>query len=268
MTIISRNTTFLCRVKELLLLLSWCTKMKDTRTIDGIFVLNGQIFSVDKLITIMRRHGIRISPSEDGLIIEGERISSLSNIGPNSCPLAQTCEKRIAITEFLKLQRKQHPSKRTTQSSDEYGSPLTHDDYSSHQQSITPTKKPGDSHRGSFIKPNNHDLFEGNIEDGPGLFDEPIEESEDFSSLFDEPESFREANRRTDIKSSQYPEKDYSEQFFSREQTNGHSTVKRRTDEPFCPSCGTDIDPSWNSCPHCGKPLKKGQNSRRDKLFI
>ncbi|MBD3192178.1 MAG: zinc-ribbon domain-containing protein [Candidatus Heimdallarchaeota archaeon] len=243
--------------------------MNNERTIDGIFVLNGQIFSVNDLINIMRRHGIRISPAENGLLLEGERISSISAIEPNSCPLAQTCEKRMAIIEFLKLQKNQIHSKRTVKFPDDYDSQFTQDEYPpSHPQTIASPKKQGDSRRGSFIRPNNHDLFEGNIDDGPGLFDEPIDETEDFSSLFEEPESFQEPSRRSDIETHRHPEKEYSEQFFSREQNQEQSSIRRRADEPFCPSCGTDIDPSWNSCPHCGKQLKRSQNSRSDKLFI
>ena len=64
---------------------------------DGIFVLNGQIFSVNDLINAMRRQGLRIHLTRGGLSIDGEQISSISSLEGNKCPLASTCEKRVAL---------------------------------------------------------------------------------------------------------------------------------------------------------------------------
>lgn len=215
---------------------------------DGIFVLNGQIFSVNDLINAMRRQGLRIHLNRDGLSIDGEQITSISNFDENNCPLASTCEKRVALIDFLKLQKTQnvrenyHQANRFEHESspDIFGSNHEQEDFQMRRESP----------RRDFIKPNNHDLFEGNVSNSPGLFDEPVEE---IRGLFDEPETKQ-------FEDSFYHDDSSEEQSFSRD--NIFSDHNRRgtpqtSEQPFCSECGFDLQSSWNTCPNCSHKITR-----------
>ena len=125
---------------------------------DGIFVLNGQIFSVNDLINIMRRHGIRIHLNRNGLTVDGEQITSITNLDGNRCPLAPACEKRVALIEFLKIQKSQVTSYSRDDSYEDYEPPLARpmqerDSYL--EQKREPTRR-------DFIQPNNHEMLPSN----------------------------------------------------------------------------------------------------------
>ncbi|NHJ86724.1 MAG: hypothetical protein FK734_14765 [Asgard group archaeon] len=251
---------------------------------DGIFVLDGQIYSANDLINAMRRHGIRLQITRNGIAIEGEQISSISNLEDNKCPLAGTCEKRVALVEFLKLQRQQSFSQRTTPQDDLYEDDFDNFDRSSEFTSYpqnrddTPTSRRDNSRTNrDFIKPNNHDLFEGNVRQSNGLFDDqPVD---DARTLFDEPEfrstpdkSFFEDSFYDDDNDDYDSDMDYSRDKpsysssknfdFSRQQQRSHQ------DQSYCRRCGSDVDPNWVVCPKCRAEIKpRAQVSDEDYLF-
>ena len=233
----------------------------DNTNPDGIFVLNGQIFSVNDLINAMRRQGLRIHLNRDGLTIDGEQITSISNLDENQCPLASTCEKRVALVEFLKLQKKQNSRDRYHQNH-RIGYDSSPDIFSEDEDEDFQLRR--EDSRRDFIKANNHDLFEGNVSNSPGLFDEPLEEGR---GLFDEPDLFSEPESKQ-FEDSPYRENSFEEKSFSRDDLftePKRQDSRQDTDQPFCPECGFDIQPSWNSCPNCSykiirRPVTKNKN--------
>ncbi|NHJ32835.1 MAG: zinc ribbon domain-containing protein [Asgard group archaeon] len=229
---------------------------------DGIFVLNGQIFSVNDLISIMRRHGIRIHLNRNGLTVDGEQITSISNLDGNKCPLATACEKRVALVEFLKLQKSQD-TRDTSYSRDDsydYEPPLArpmqkHDTLSEYRKEPT---------RRDFIQPNNHDLFEGNISDKPNFYDEPEREKR---PQFDD--DFYEDPRDNQFEDSLFQSREYPEKEYSREKKI-YDYDDYKTEElsnSYCKRCGYDVDSSWNSCPKCGQRILVERASNEDYLF-
>ncbi len=225
---------------------------------EGIFVLNGQIFSVNDLISIMRRNGIRIHLNRTGLTIDGEQITSISNLDENRCPLATACDKRIALVEFLKLQKTQ-----VTQEADSY-------DYE--PPLARPMQERGDSSdyrkelsRRDFIQPNNHDLFEGNISDKPNFYEEPErEERPQF-----EDDNFYDNSRDKQFEDSLFQSKKYPEKEYSREKKI-YDYDEYKTEElsnSYCKRCGYDLNSAWNSCPKCGQRILVERASNNDYLF-
>ncbi|HUT80796.1 MAG TPA: hypothetical protein VMZ29_06280 [Candidatus Bathyarchaeia archaeon] len=244
---------------------------------DGIFVLNGQIFSVNDLINIMRRHGISIRLTRDGLSIDGEQISSVSNLDGNKCPLAGNCEKRVALVEFLKLQKSQPMNQeRVYDKPTNYDSPSVssrdnfdyQEDFRDNYQDLR-RDSPRDEQSRDFIKPNNHDLFEGNVSNSRGLFDEPPQE--EVRGLFDEPD-FKDESNEDYFENSFFNRNEYSERELSREdqfESKGYRPEPREMNQHFCKRCGFDIDLSWNSCPKCGQRIisQNPQKTDSDYLF-
>jgi predicted RNA-binding Zn-ribbon protein involved in translation (DUF1610 family) len=259
---------------------------------DGIIVVNDQIFSVQDLLRAMHRLGINIRLTRDGLIVDGERISSISKLDDTSCPLAKTCEKRIALVEFLKLQqdRSRVQTKETTPSRDifSHNSPLlfqeNKNDYPYKQQDTkdslyqTSQREHGirrDSNS-DFIKPNNHDLFEGNVSEPDRSFPLEEEEEEDnpLKGLFDEPDIYSNVGDNSNNDFEQrlfYDEQPIGGQTFDDEESfldnRDHYSDQEETDKPFCSECGFDLEPNWNSCPNCGyKVIRSKRQSER--LFL
>jgi hypothetical protein len=226
---------------------------------DGIFVLNGQIFSVNDLISIMRRHGIQIHLNRDGLTSDGEQISSISNLDGNKCPLATACEKRVALVEFLKLQKTQD-----TRGDDSYGyePPLARP--MQEREPLSEYKK--EPTRRDFIQPNNHDLFEGNISDSSKLYNEPekVERPQfDDDDFFDDP-------RESQFEDSLFQRKEYpQEKEYSREkQVYDYDDYKtEELSNSYCKRCGYDLNSAWNSCPKCGQRVLVEKASNEDYLF-
>jgi len=237
-------------------------KMFDRRdNPDGIFVLNGQVFSVNDLITAMRRHGIRIHLNRDGLSIAGEQISSISNLDGNRCPLANSCEKLSALMDFLKMQNSQEFQERVYDHRDNIEPPYIHEQ----QQDYNDNYRRDDSRRSDFIKPNNHDLFEGNVSNSRDLFDDPPQEQR---GLFDEP-TFDNNDESSFFEDQVFGRNDYDDSEYSREK---HYIDRPYRDEPqeqlYCQKCGFDLNSNWNSCPRCGQRI--AQNSKQnsfDTLF-
>ncbi|NHJ03372.1 MAG: hypothetical protein EAX90_00990 [Candidatus Heimdallarchaeota archaeon] len=232
---------------------------------DGILVVNGQIFSASDLINIMRRHGIRIGMNREGLIIDGEQVVSISNLDDNKCPLAGTCEKRVALVEFLKLQKTQEI--RSSQYEEErlnYSEASLFYDNHENQNNDFRREEP----RNDFIKPNNHDLFEGNISNQYGLFDEPPVVRD--RGLFDEPPLFSEPEENQ-FEDSLYQESNDFEQkpnqnedyYQEKRQFNQHESQ-----QPFCSECGFDLKSSWISCPNCGNRVIRKAISKEKNYFF
>ncbi len=249
----------------------------NTNNPDGIFVLNGQIFSVNDLINIMRRHGISIRLTRDGLSIDGEQINSVSNLDGNKCPLAGNCEKRVALVEFLKLQKSQpmyqdRPYDRPTNydepsfsSRDNYD---YQEDYRDNYQDLR-RDSPREEQSRDFIKPNNHDLFEGNVSNSRGLFDEPPPQ-EEVRGLFDEPDFTAESNDDY-FENSFFNRNEYTERELSREDqfsSRNNRSEPRDTNQNFCKRCGFDVDPNWNSCPKCGQRILSQNQQRTDSEYL
>lgn len=224
----------------------------DNTNPDGIFVLNGQIFSANDLINAMRKQGLRIHLTRDGLSIDGEQITSISSLDENQCPLAGTCEKRVALIEFLKLQKTQN-AREGFHRENHFGYESSSNSFSRNSEQEDFQMRREDSRR-DFIKANNHDLFEGNVSNTPGLFDEPVEE---VRGLFDEPDLFSE------------PETNQFEDSFNRDDSSEENSFSRddlfsdqnkrgshqHSDQPFCPECGFDVQSSWNTCPNCSHKI-------------
>ena len=221
---------------------------------EGVFVLNGQIYSITDVIKIMQRHGIHLRQNHDGLFIDGERISSISDLNDNKCPLARTCEKRVALVEFLKLQKQNLPDNNFQQ--------RLPDQYQIRDASNDHSFSRNEEPRRDFIKPNNHDLFEGNISDNSSSRDDAID---DIRKLFDGPDIFS--------NDDQYEEPFYSNDEFqdsrssSRDRdyiNNQNLDYNRNIEQPFCAECGFDLNPNWNTCPNCGyKIIKKNIASEK-----
>ncbi|MHA1211861.1 MAG: zinc ribbon domain-containing protein [Candidatus Heimdallarchaeota archaeon] len=237
----------------------------DNNNPDGIFVLNGQIFSVNDLINVMRRHGMRIRLTGNGLSVDGEEISSITNLDDNRCPLAGQCDKRIALIDFLKLQRSQDTRQDHFQ---DYRPANDSQMFSSSQIQKPHTEAYREEPSRDFIKPNNHDLFEGNVSRNTGLFDEPQQHQpqEEMRGLFDEP-SFQ-----SESEDSFFNRTEYSEQELPRDNQFGSRDSRpepRDMNQHFCNRCGYDINPTWNSCPKCGQRVstQNSQRSEPDYLF-
>ncbi len=222
---------------------------------EGIFVLNGQIFSVNDLISIMRRHGIRIHLNRNGLTIDGEQITSISNLDGNRCPLATACDKRVALVDFLKLQKTQ-----VAQEEDNYDcEPPLARPMQERADSSDYRKEPS---RRDFIQPNNHDLFEGNISEKSNFYEEPEREER---PQFEE-ESFYDNPREKQFEDSLFQSKQYPEKEYSREK----QIHDYKTEEPsnsYCKRCGFDINSTWNSCPKCGQRILVEKANNDDYLF-
>lgn len=239
---------------------------------DGIFVVNGQVFSINDLLNVMRRHGMRIRVNANGLYIDGEQINSITNFNDNKCPLAKTCEKRVALIEFLKLQKNQQQSKDYSQRDFSYESEpqsFYQDTYEDSNDQDNYFEQKEDKPRRDFIRPNNHDLFEGNVEESRGLFDEPVTEAR---GLFDEPDLFSESET-SNFEDSFYKER--PEHFDDRREPNDNpyrentrdnrSFTRDNPEQPFCAECGFDLKPSWVSCPNCGyRIIRKKRPSERN----
>ncbi|NHK32825.1 MAG: zinc ribbon domain-containing protein [Asgard group archaeon] len=228
---------------------------------DGIFVLNGQVFSVNDIIAVMRRHGIRIRLNRDGLTVDGEQISSISNLDSNRCPLANSCEKLSSLMDFLKMQKRQESQEKVYDQRSSIEPPYIHDS----QQDYSDDYRREDSRRSDFIKPNNHDLFEGNVTNSRGLFDEPPEEQR---GLFDEP-SFDNNNESSFFEDQVFSRSDFDDSDYSQEnQYRDRSYRDEPQEQIFCQKCGFDLNSNWNSCPRCGQRI--AQNNKQntfDTLF-
>ncbi len=226
----------------------------------GIFVLNGQMFSVNDLINVMRRHGLRIDMTRNGLAIDGEQITSISNLDGNKCPLAGTCEKRIALVEFLKLQKTQGTR---DQNYDFIEPPYLQSSQQSSQYEYR-SKEP----RNDFIKPNNHDLFEGNVSQSRGLFDEPEVETE-MRGLFDEPDFYSDSEEPL-FEGSLFNENNNQNRDLPRDRQFSNSSNYNEThtvENNYCNKCGFDLNPSWNSCPNCGQRITQRSNRNNNDYF-
>ncbi|MFW9921898.1 MAG: zinc ribbon domain-containing protein [Candidatus Thorarchaeota archaeon] len=232
---------------------------------DGIFVVNGQIYSAVELINAMRRHGIHVRVSPNGLNIDGEQISSISNLDDNKCPLATTCDKRVALIEFLKLQKKQNMVNYNEKEFQIEPEPI-HSLFDETLPLRNEPKNRRESSRRDFIKANNHDLFDGNISSKPGLFDEPISQD---GGLFDGPDLFS-AHESSQFEDSFYKEQDHYEE---RKTLQNESISQKRNldyhekDQPFCSECGFDLKPNWVSCPNCGYRIIR-KNVQNDKNYF
>ncbi|NHJ46889.1 MAG: zinc ribbon domain-containing protein [Asgard group archaeon] len=235
---------------------------------DGIFVLNGQVFSVNDLIAVMRRHGIRIRLNRDGLSVDGEQITSISNLDSNKCPLAKSCDKLSALMDFLKLQKSQESRERAYDRRDSVEPPYIQDSQQDYRDDFREDYRRDKSKRSDFIKPNNHDLFEGNVSNSQGLFDEPS--PPESQGLFDEP-SYSNDKDNSLFEDSLFRQDDYEEPEYSRDnqfQDRSYKDDSRVQDQLFCQKCGFDVDSNWNSCPRCGQRI--AQNNRQktfDTLF-
>ena len=234
---------------------------------DGIMVINGQIFSASELITIMRRHGIRIGMNREGLIIDGEQVTSISNLDDNKCPLAGTCEKRVALVEFLKLQKN-----REIRDSHQFDESINYREaslfYDNNDEENHFDEFRREEPRNDYIKPNNHDLFEGNVSNQIGLFDPPHTENEN-RGLFDEPPLFSEP------KSNQYEDSFYQEDNdFEQNQRQDdfyperNQNQRQDTNQPFCSECGFDLKPNWVSCPNCGYRVVRKSGVKEKNYFF
>jgi hypothetical protein len=249
--------------------------MRDDANPKGVFVINDQIFSVTDLLSIMQRHGIRIKVNRDGLMIDGEYISSIANLEDDRCPLSTSCEKRVALVDFLKVQRSKESYRPMNSHTREYDAPQAYPTVTHNPEYLERKEEP----RRDFIKPNNHDLFEGNINNSNAdLFDEP---EEPIMGLFDEPDIFSspDVHRGNQSQDDQYygnsnnNSNDYSDSrplprdrpYSSNDQEFG---VHNRSQQPFCSECGFDLNPTWNSCPNCGYKVVRGNSNNSDKLFF
>ena len=232
---------------------------------DGILVVNGQIFSASDLINIMRRHGIRIGLNREGLIINGEQVSSISNLDDNKCPLAGTCEKRVALVEFLKLQKiREIETPQFREDNLNYSeASLFYDNHENHNNDFR-----RDEPRNDFIKPNNHDLFEGNISNQRGLFDEPSERSN--RGLFDEPPLFSDSGENHFEESLYRESNDFESKPIQNEDyySENHQFQQQDSQQPFCSECGFDLQPSWVSCPNCGNRVIRRTNTNEKNYFF
>ncbi len=247
--------------------------MRDDINQKGVFVVNDQIFSVTDLLNIMQRHGIRVKINRDGLMIDGEYISSVANLEENRCPLSTSCEKRTALVDFLKVQRSKESYRPMNSHSREYEAPEAYPTMSQNPEYPERKEEP----RRDFIKPNNHDLFEGNINNSRGLFDEP--EEEPIMGLFDEPDIFSspEVQRSEPLQDDQFYSSnndDYREDSRPLPRDKPYSandqdySVQNRSQQPFCSECGFDMNPTWNSCPNCGHKVIRRNTNNSDKLFF
>ncbi|MHA1366696.1 MAG: zinc ribbon domain-containing protein [Candidatus Heimdallarchaeota archaeon] len=231
------------------------------------------IFSVTELLNLMQRHGIRVKVNRDGLMINGECISSVANFEDNRCPLATSCEKRVALVDFLKVQKSRESYRPMNSHTQEYEAPEAYPTMSQNSEYLERKEEP----RRDFIKPNNHDLFEGNINNSRGLFDEP--EEEPIMGLFDEPDIFSspEVQRRDSSQDDQFFDNnndDYREDSRPLPRDKPYSAnnqdygVHNRSQQPFCSECGFDMNPTWNSCPNCGHKIIRRNTNNSDKLFF
>lgn len=230
---------------------------------DGIFVLNGQVFSVNDIIAIMRRHGISIRLNRDSLTVDGEQISSISNLDSNRCPLANSCEKLSSLMDFLKMQKQHEFQERVSDQRANIEPPYVHDS----QQDYNDEYRREDSRRSDFIKPNNHDLFEGNVSNSRSLFDEPPQEQR---GLFDEPIFDNNNDDESSYLEDQvFGRSDYDDSEYSREKQYFDRSYREESQEQlFCQKCGFDLNSNWNSCPRCGQRI--AQNTKQnsfDTLF-
>ena len=164
----------------------------------------------------------------------------------------------------------------------EYEAPEAYPTMSQNSEYLERKEEP----RRDFIKPNNHDLFEGNINNSRGLFDEP--EEEPIMGLFDEPDIFSSPENQRSSSSHEEPlfgsnndygNSDYSSNDFredsrpvSRDRTYSSNDqdyrVQNRSQQPFCSECGFDMNPSWNICPNCGHKVVRRNSNNSDKLFF
>jgi len=238
----------------------------DDSSSNGIFVLNGQIFSVNDLINAMRRQGINIRLNREGISIDNEYIPSITNLEGDRCPLAKICEKRIALVEFLKLQK-------SRQALHEYGDERRSPTYQqSFTRNFTPEESPSrESSSPDFIRPNNHDLFEGNVSDSRALFDEPLQSPS--RGLFDEPD-FTSGDTDLPFEDSLFERNNNFDSSFSRdkerfsERFSDDSHHTNNSSQLFCKKCGYDLQSNWKVCPSCGYRIERQESQRsEDYLF-
>jgi hypothetical protein len=239
-------------------------------------VLNGQVFSVNDLIAVMRRHGIRIRLNRDGLSIDGEQITSISNLDGNKCPLAKSCDKLSALMDFLKLQKSQEFRERVYEHRDSIEPPYIQDsqqDYrDEYRDEYREDYRRDKQKRSDFIKPNNHDLFEGNVSNSRGLFDEPTpqETPSQVKGLFDDP-TYGNDKDNSLFENSIFRQGDYDESDYSQDnqyQDRMYRDDSRVQDQLFCQKCGFDLDSNWNTCPRCGQRIVQNNKQKTyDTLF-
>lgn len=238
----------------------------DDNNPDGIFVINGQIFSAVELLNAMRRHGIHVRVGQNGLNIDGEQISSISNLDDNKCPLASTCDKRVALVEFLKLQRK-HGNKISQEREQQIEPEPLQSLFDEAPLFKNEQRNRKEDSRRDFIKANNHDLFDGNISSKPGLFDENINQER---GLFDGPDLF------TETENSQFEDSFYKEgnHYEGRKSIQEDSFSQKRNlnfqdkEQPFCAECGFDLKPNWVSCPNCGyRVIRKNVQNEKNYFY-
>ncbi|MEA2070043.1 MAG: zinc ribbon domain-containing protein [Asgard group archaeon] len=246
----------------------------------GIFVINNQVYSINDIISAMQRQGINVTIHSSGLMIEGERIPAISDFRGSNCPIAKTCEKRKALLQFLKLQKTQgrnsefYSRETSAESYDYSGSPTRsygQREGEHHARTTHRTREQRD-----FIKPNNHDLFEGNITDDPDFSNDfenthyEEDQEEDFE-LFDD-DLFSESSQEDFEKplfDEGYAQETYHEKANSRRRQRMDYEDDYPSDEkPFCPTCGYDLDSSWSICPNCGEKIVRKEKKQDKGLFF
>ena len=266
MKITSRNTLFLCNSNDYFLFEVLDMLNNDDNT-DGIFVVNGQIFSATDLLDVMRRHGIRIRVSRDGLNVDGEQISSISHLDHDKCPLASTCEKRVALVEFLKLQKSQDRAPHRYDDNSNYSSYSERDGFMQQDDQEDDYEFDRDTRRSDFIRPNNHDLFEGNVSQQAGLFDEPSTPTRE-RGLFDEPDLFSDSRDERPFEETFYQDNSNQEERSFRQPDNFSRQTQQESNQPFCSECGFDLKPNWVSCPNCGhRVLRHSRNVNKNQFY-
>ena len=118
--------------------------------------------------------------------------------------------------------------------------------------------------RRDFLRPNNHDLFEGNVSDPRVMYDEPEPES---PGLFDEPDI--RAPEKPYFEDSFFQPDDYPERQQQQQQPQDRPLFDdpvsyrepQRQETSYCKKCGFDLNPSWNSCPNCGQRVIRRDSS-------
>jgi hypothetical protein len=262
--------------------------MRNNSSSEGIFVLNNQVFSVIDLINALRRQGIRIRLTRNGLSIAGNEITSITDLDNNRCPLAPTCERRVALMDFLKLRElrsrvsfqqnnpiENYPHQQQNLRQDSQSASYPFSTYPNQEDTYPAQEEKRQS--GGFIEPNNHDLFEGNVDDSPSSFyDNPFrdenEEDEFSGALFDDDEDdYSASTEQSNFDGPLFPDnddyEDTQEPLFgdSPRFTNPSNSSPQKTN---CPHCGYQLDSSWVVCPKCGERITHQERPKSERLFI